>query len=262
MPFDYLSVKLPESKKTGLNTIKIQTSLEKILFSLAMYPDMQLAEAFGGVGNIRMYLSSHLGKEIYSEIRTDIIERRKDLKDQPLVLIMQNLYDLWFEDYNINELYNMVTGKQTVKDEEIVVGEIKPTIFREDDLTPHEHLTYANIIESMDIHLEIERKFHNPEIAPGRWWVITYTRLVLDGKMRPFILMARLNGEGKICYVQGAWPLDYLLTAIQRIVPLEYRASHGNYIYLDIQVEAIQIKARGKLQKYSLIRKVDNATGE
>lgn len=263
MPFDYLSVKLPESKKTGLNTIKIQMTLDKILFSLAMYPDMQLAEAFSRVGRLRNYLPFHLGDEIYAEIRADIIGRRKDLKNQPLVTIMQNLHDLWSEDYNINEIYKMVTGKQTVEQEEVEIVKIeKPKIYREDDLTPSEYLTYANVIEGIDVHLEIERKFHNPEVAPGRWWVITFVRFVLNGKMRPFILMARLNKEGKICYIQGAWPLDYLLTAIEKIIPLDYRAKHGDYIYLDIQVEAIQTKARGKLQKYSLIRRVNTATGE
>lgn len=260
MPFDYLSVKLPESKKTGLNTIKIQTTLDKILFSLAMYPDMQLAEAFARVGNIRNYLPYHLGEETYAGIRVDIVKRRKVLREQPLVTIMQNLYDLWFEDYNINELYKMVTGKQTVEDDEIVVVAKDKKFFREDDLKHSEHLTFSNVVEGMDVHLEVEANFHSPDVSPGIWWVIWYDRKILSGSLRPFALMARLH-EGKICYLQGVWPFDYLMNAIQKIIPLGYKAAHGDYVFLEIRAEMLVTKTGGKFHEYKLVRRIDSPTG-
>lgn len=262
MPFDYLNIDLPESKKTTLNTMKIQQKMMKVMFCLTLYPDMELAGAFAGIGDIHKTLLFHYGDDVYMRMREDIQERRKSRGEQPIMNILQSLYDLWSEEYNINDLYNMITGKQTCNGEEnkeMVETDILKT-YREDDTTPSSYLTFANVIENIDTHIEIEKSFHNPEVASGRWWIISYDRFVLDGKMRPFILMSKLNAEGKICYIQGVWPLDYFLVALEKIVPLGYRAEHGNYIFLDVQVETIQTKARGRLQKYHLIRKVESPT--
>ena len=262
MPFDYFDVELPESKKTGLNTLKIQQTLNKILFALALYPDLQLAGAFGGVGNIHDFLPFHLGKETYSEILEDIRERRKELIQEPLVNILQNLEDLSNDGYNIDDLYNMISGKQIA---EIIVNNdycgTNLKFYREDYDTPSEYLTFANVIDSMDMHIELESAFHSPDVAPGIWWLIWYDRRVLKGKFRPFALMARLNNEGKICYLQGVWPFEYLMNEIEKIVPLGYKAVHGDYVFLEIRAELIDIKGRGKFHKYNLVRRIDSPTG-
>jgi len=261
MPFDYLTVKLPESKKTGLNTIKIQQALDKILFSLALYPDIRLAGAFAGIKKIYNFLVFHLDDETYSALLTDVQERRGKYQEQPMMSILQNLYDLWYEDYNINELYKMITGKKIISGEEEEESEKQSPVYeREKDLKPSDYLNFSNVIEGMNVHIALEKEFNSPEVAPGIWWVVYYDRILIQSKVRPFALLARLDG-GKICYLQGVWPLAYLRTALEKIVPIGYRAVHGKYVYIEVNVEFLDTKDKGKLQKYSLIRVVDSPTG-
>jgi hypothetical protein len=257
MTFDYLNLKLPESKKTGLHTLTLQMKMDKVLFMLHLYPDFELAGAVAGVGDIHKFLVYHFEKEIYGAMREDVSERRKNKKYQSMISLLDDIYELWLEEYDINNFYNMITGKN-ISEEELVKEKIKICEVAEEVLIPNENYTFANVISRLEVHLKVEAMTQTPDIPPGVWWVIVYEQINLKGKLRPFILLARLNDEGRICYLQGAWPLSHLNDKyLSRLLPFPYRAKKNeSFIYLDIEGYPIEVDGQHSYTRYINVKKI------
>jgi len=265
MVFDYLHLELPVSKKTGLHSLTLQMKMNKVLFMLHLYPDFELAGAFAGVGNIHNFIPYHYGKEIYNQMKEDVSNRRVEKKSESLLALMEDVYNLWFEDYDINNLYNMITGKCIVEQEIVKEKEeIQQTFYRENELKASENLTFSSVIEQMDVFIELERGVSNPNIAPGKWWVIYYDNMEIKGKFVPFILMGRINDDGKIAYIQGAWPLEYLMKALSRILRPGYKAKKNKkQIYLEIEAELRPVSVGGGVyHHYTSIREIKSPIKE
>jgi hypothetical protein len=258
MTFDYLNLKLPESKKTGLHTLTLQMKMDKVLFMLHLYPDFELAGAVGGVGNIHSFLPFHFGKEIYDEMKEDVSERRKNKDLTAMIGLWTDVYELWLEDYDINQFYNMITGKREMEEEVIGKKEIKEKFYRENELEPSRTLTFSNVIAQMEMHVILQAKLQSPNVAPGKWWVIYYNNLKIKGKFAPFVLMARINDDGRICYLQGVWPFEYLMNALAKILPIGYEAKEDKSLFfIEIQgnIENVDIGS-GVWHKYTSIKKI------
>jgi hypothetical protein len=259
MTFDYLNLKLPESKKTGLHTLTLQMKMDKVLFMLHLYPDFELAGAVGGVGNIHSFLPFHFGKEIYDEMKEDVSERRKNKDLTAMIGLLTDVYELWLEDYDINQFYNMITGKHIVE-EDLIKEKEKEIINQKKELIPSEHLTFSNVIRQIDIHLQVEAMTQTPDVPPGIWWVVAYEQVKLKGKLRPFVLLARLNDKGRICYLQGAWPLSHLNDKyLSRLLSIPYRIKKDEpFIFLKIEGYPTEVDGQHEYTRYTNVQLIDS----
>jgi hypothetical protein len=231
---------------------------------LHLYPDLGLAGAMAGVSNIHDFLPYHLGDETYKQIQKDIRERRKAKDMQPIIGLLNEVYDLWFEEYDIDNLYNMITGKCIVPEDVMEEDEISKSAAENGKLIPSDSLTFSNVIEQMDLHIQIQAMTKTPDIPEGIWWVIAYEQVEIRGTLRPFILVARLNYEGKICYLQGAWPLPHLNDKyLSRFLPMGYRADKNEpFVFLEIEGHPIDIDGHHDYTRYTGIRKIDSPVKE
>jgi len=251
MEFDYFNVELRDSAQGALRTIDIQKKIKKFLFALWLYPDFPFAADFAGVGNLRTFLTYWLGKNVYETLRKSVVKRRKVIGNIRMYELMRDLFQLCegrpdLLDLFTTRFYSMMMGKRFVDEEVKLKVESGFTFFKEHDLEEDPLLTFFNVVENLDYYIKLSKEFKHPEFAPGKYWLIYFDEEHVKAKMRPYLLLGRINEEGKIAYLQGGWPLQYLINGVQRIVSFGYKAKHGKYRYIRIIAEKLPLGDKSK----------------
>lgn len=95
------------------------------------------------------------------------------------------------------------------------------------------------IIDNLDMHIALHTELRDVHFDEGRYLILSYTQEKIDGKLRPFLLLARINDKDEIAYIQGAWLLPYLKNKMDRLVPLGYKTTEKDLKYLNIELDII-----------------------
>lgn len=251
MGFDYFNVELRDSSQGALRTIDIQKKMNKFLLALWLYPNFPFAANFASIGDSYHFLTYWLGMDMYEELRKDVAARRRDIGNIRIYELMQDLFRLCEGRQDLLELfvtkfYSMMMGKCFMDGEPRLQVESGFTFFKEYDLEEDPLLTFFNVVENLDYYIKISKEVQHPEFAPGKYWLVYFGEEHIKAKMRPYLLLGRINEEGKIAYLQGGWPLQYLINGVQRIVSFDYKAKHGEYRYIRIIAEKLPLGDKSK----------------
>jgi len=269
MGFDYFNVEMRDSSQGTLRTIDIQKKMNRFLFALWLYPNFPFAANFASVGDVYHFLTYWLGTDIYERLRKDVAARRRDIGNIRVYEIMRDLFQLCEGRPDLLELfttkfYSMMIGKRFIDEEPELKLEGGFTFFKEHDVEEDPLLTFFSVVENLDYYIKLSKEFEHPEFAPGKYWLIYLGEEDVKREKRPYLLLGRINDEGKISYLQGGWPLQYLINGIQRIVTrgklkywvgkdihdrvkkLAYRAEHGKYCYIRIIAEKLPLGDKSK----------------
>ena len=251
MKFDYFNVELRDSSQGALRTIDIQKKINKFLFALWLYPNFPFAANFAGVGDVYHFLTYWLGADVYEKLRKDVAARRRDIGNIRVYEIMRDLFKICEGRPDLLELfttkfYSMMMGKRFVDEEVKLKVESGFTFFKEYDLEEDPLLTFFNVVENLDYYIRLSKEFQHPKFAPGKYWLVYFGEERVKTKMRPYLLLGRINEEGKIAYLQGGWTPQYVLNGMKRIVSLGYRTEHGKYRYIRIIAEKLPLGDKSK----------------
>lgn len=237
---DYSKIEILDEQRGTLYSFEAISKLERLLFSLSLYPDWRMATKFAGIGNKGSFLPYWIGGEQYNLLLENINERRKVIEEseEDLFTILGNV----FMKYQAggNYLSPFLTDDDVLRDEfttkvtELVSEPVMAAMGLGKELSP------IDVLQQLDTLIAIEKTRRNVVFDTGKYWIISYSEVAIQSRARPFILLARVqeSNDNSILYIQGAWPLIYMKNALDRIVPMPYEATLGDMRYVRIHVES------------------------
>lgn len=251
---DYSEMEILNERRGTLYSFEAIAKIERMLFSLSLYPDWRMASKFADIKNRRDFLPYWLGKEKYKLLLENVKERRKVIEksDEDLFVILENVFMKYKDggDY----LSPFLTDDEVLQSEidteitELVAEPVMAALGLGRDLSP------IDVLQQLDTLIAIEKTRKNVIFDTGKYWIVSYSEVAIRSRGRPFILLARVqeNDENLILYIQGAWPLTYMKNALDRIVPMPYEATLGDMRYIHIQAELSEgglYKAKYEIKK-------------
>lgn len=118
-------------------------------------------------------------------------------------------------------------------------GEFKP--IRSDFMdrnTTDMHLTRENVLINYDSIVRSQTRLRDSDIDEGKYWIISCNEQNIDGRLRPFLLLARINNRGEIAYLQGVWLRDNQKRMIEKQLSPNYidQGTFGKHLYVEIDI--------------------------
>lgn len=236
---DYSKIEILDEQRGTLYSFEAISKLEKLLFSLSLYPDWRMASKFASIGNRASFLPYWIGREQYDLLVENVKERRKVIKDsnEDLFVVLKNVFQKYRNGYDYLNPY--------FSDDEILHEEVSipSTALRQEAVLAamglNQNWTYLNVLENLDTLLAIEKTRQNVEFDTGKYWIVSYSLIPIRSAARPFVLLARVQEQNadSILYVQGAWPVTYMKNALDRLVPMPYEATLGDLRHIFIHAE-------------------------
>ena len=251
---DYSEIEILNERRGTLYSFEAISKIERMLFSLSLYPDWRMASRFADVKNRRAFLPYWLGKKQYKLLLKNVKERRKVIEksDENLFVILENTFAKYQTGGNYLSPF--------LTDDEVLYKEISEpitTLTQEAVLTAmglNQDWSYLYILENIDTLIAIEKTRKNLEFDTGKYWIVSYSQIPIKSIIRPFALLARVQEENNnlILYVQGAWPVTYMKNALDRMVPMPYEATLEDIRYMCVQAEVADsgpFKIKYKIEK-------------
>ena len=209
-----------------------------------------MASKFAGIGNWHDFLPYWIGKEKYIILQENVRERRKKIKDsdEDIFVILSHVFKKYQEGRNFLSPY--------LTDDEAIEREISEEVTELDHapvmsaLGLGDELSPIAVLQRLDTIIAIEKTKRNPRFESGRYWIVSYSQEVIKSTARPFVVLAKIDCNDNIEYLQGAWPLAYTKNALDRVVPMPYESTLQDMRYVKITVEETITRVRdGKAVK-------------
>lgn len=228
--------------------LDIVEQLRRFTFALKLTGKVSRAAEFAKIGEPDFFMKYWFGPESYDKLKEYI----------------ESLGDCYLE--MLEEFYNIGIKEEKEEEErERLIHESEPNdidfgkieLYNRDLITGDTSLSYERVINDYEVHRVLLMIYDNPNFASGVFWLVSYTLERVKGKMRPFVIMARVNENDELCYMQGGWPHKHFDKMLERLVPIGYICDLKDKIYIELKVDIVEWEHGKQVINYESIRKVE-----